>query len=192
MHYRTGAVASAGLLWSCAGETSWREGPAPSNGTPRENLECSLLGRLTCRAMASGTGAKPASCTASRKGATLIETCGTVTSASAPPAPPQPQPTSSAAGARSVVRLTWTDNSSDETGFVIERCDPALTGPRDAKTATHCPGGWQVIANLGANSTSYLDHTVIAKQTYIYRVKATNQFGSSSYTAEAVITAPDK
>ena len=146
--------------------------------------------------MALGADGEQGSCTTSRSGATYIETCGTVSTASAAPsaapAPAKATPVASASGPRSTVQLTWADNSNDETGFVIERCDPPIDTPRGAKTTVSCPGAWKIIANLAANTTSFLDHTVIAKQTYVYRVKATNQFGASPYTAEAVITAPAK
>ena len=147
--------------------------------------------------MALGADGEQASCTASRSGATYIETCGTASTTlaapSAPTAPAKVQSPSSAIRPRSTVRLTWTDNSGDETGFVIERCDPQLLDDlRSAKTTVSCGGAWKTIANLAANTTSYLDNTVIAKQTYIYRVKAINPSGSSPYTTEAVIIAPEK
>ena len=186
----------AGLLSACAGETLSRGPLTTAGGNTQEAAECSLIGRLACRAMALGADGQQASCTAARSGATYIETCGTASTASAAPsAKPTPasvQPASSATGPRSTVQLTWSDNSSDETGFVIERCDPPFDDLRSTRTTATCRGAWKIIANLAANTTTYVDNTVIANQTYIYRVKATNQAGSSPYTAEAVITAPAK
>lgn len=186
----------AGLLAACAGETARSGSLATTSGNSQEATECSLIGRLACRAMALGADGQQASCTAARSGATYIETCGaastTLATPSTAPAPAKAPPAASASAPRSTVRLTWTDNSSDETGFVIERCDPTVDAPRVAQAMVSCGGAWRIIANLPANATSYLDNTVLANQTYIYRVKAINPSGSSPYSAEAVITAPEK
>ena len=69
------------------------------------------------------------------------------------------------------INLAWTDNSSDETNFVVDR-----------KQGT---GSYSVIATLPANTTTY-PNTGLAKNTsYTYRVKATNANGSSAYSNEA-------
>ena len=125
----------------------------------------------------------------------LIESCGTAVGRTAIIAPPPKQrtaPTDIATAPRSSVQLAWKDNSDNETGFIIERCDQVFKDTRDAKAAVTCRGAWRTVGTVGANTTTYVDNTVIANQTYIYRVKATNPAGSSAYTAEAVITAPVK
>jgi subtilase family serine protease len=66
------------------------------------------------------------------------------------------------------VSLAWTDNSNNETGFIIQR---STNG-----------GGWVQIANVGANGTAYTDKTVHKGSTYIYRIYATNSFGNSAYS----------
>lgn len=71
------------------------------------------------------------------------------------------------------LRLTWTDNSPNETGFVIERA-----------VAT---GEFQVVATMPSDSTEYLDQNLLDGTTYRYRLKAFNEVGSSDYTA--VVTA---
>jgi C1A family cysteine protease len=99
----------------------------------------------------------------------------------APPTPPA-APTGLAATAisHSQINLTWTDNSTDETGFKIERC-----------TGAGCSNFAQ-IATVGANVTSYADTELAASTSYSYRVRATNAGGDSAHSnaATAVTAAP--
>lgn len=68
-------------------------------------------------------------------------------------------------------RLFWTDQSTTETGFIVERSttDPAtVANPDDASQMS-----WQVTgSNVPANVTTFLDSNVSAGQTYFYRVRA--------------------
>jgi hypothetical protein len=67
------------------------------------------------------------------------------------------------------IRLTWTDNASDETGFKIERST-------DGTNFTE-------IADLtSANSTTYDDTSLPEATTYHYRVLAYNTNGNSAYS----------
>jgi hypothetical protein len=79
------------------------------------------------------------------------------------------------------VHLTWQDNSSDETSFLVER-----------RTGTSGP--FQQIASLPANSTVYHDAGPLAAgTTYQYRVKAANASGaaaSNTATATTSSTTP--
>jgi hypothetical protein len=72
-----------------------------------------------------------------------------------------------AAPAKSKVTLHWTDESTNETSFVIER----------SLSAT---GGFTHLVSVPANSTSFIDGAVTRKATYYYRVKAANANGESS------------
>ncbi|MFN7978206.1 MAG: fibronectin type III domain-containing protein [Vicinamibacterales bacterium] len=72
--------------------------------------------------------------------------------------------------------LAWTDNASDEDGYLVER--------RDAPA-----GAFQQIAALGANAVAYLDTAALAGASYCYRVRAFNVAGASAYTNEACGTA---
>lgn len=74
------------------------------------------------------------------------------------------------------LQLTWTDNSTDELGFNIER-----------KQST---GSFALIATVGANVTSYKDSSLLDNTTYCYRVNAFNDAGASPYTPEACATTP--
>lgn len=73
------------------------------------------------------------------------------------------------------VNLTWVDNSPNETGFKIER-------------KTGAGGTYAQIATVGAGVTSYSNTGLTLATTYVYRVRATNASGDSSYSAEASAT----
>ena len=191
------------LLSACAAETPWRTPITTASASDAQSsTECSLVGRLACATMAvvtfEGSDSQQATCTASRSGGTYIETCGTATAAPSarvaptPPAPPKPRvaTANTASPVRGSVQLSWKDNSNNENGFIIERCDQILRDIRSANMTVTCRGVWKTVGSVAANTTTYMDDTVTANQTYIYRVKATNQSGSSAYTPEAVITAP--
>ena len=68
--------------------------------------------------------------------------------------------------------LGWTDTSSSETGFKVER--KAGVG-----------GTYSQIGTAAANVTSFSDATVAAGIIYYYRVRATNSVGDSAYSSEA-------
>jgi titin len=72
------------------------------------------------------------------------------------------------------LRLTWSDVSSDETGFKIERSP-------DGTAFTQ-------IATVGANVTAYASTGLAANTKYYYRVRATNAGGDSGYSNVASAT----
>ncbi|MGD0649829.1 MAG: fibronectin type III domain-containing protein [Verrucomicrobiia bacterium] len=76
------------------------------------------------------------------------------------------------------INLSWTDNSSDETGFLTERA-PDNGG---------VPGTWTQIATVGADVTTYSDTNVSADTKYWYRVRAYNTGGNSPYGNQASAT----
>ena len=73
--------------------------------------------------------------------------------------------------------LTWSDNSNNETGFVIER-------------QAWGSGSWVTLTTVGAGVTSYADRTVAESTQYSYRVSATNNLGKSSASNVATATTP--
>src|SRR2546430_8009476 len=77
--------------------------------------------------------------------------------------------------AATLLRLGWTDNSTDEGGFRIER-----------KTGTD--GAFSEIAVTGANITSYVDDGLAPGTLYCYRVLAFNAIGTSAPSDEACAT----
>ena len=81
----------------------------------------------------------------------------------------------------SQVNLTWQDNSSDESGFMVQR-------------ASSSSGPWTQIGIVGANVTSCAHTGLTASTTYYYRVCAYNASGNSvfsSVTSAATPAAPD-
>jgi fibronectin type 3 domain-containing protein len=74
------------------------------------------------------------------------------------------------------VSVTWTTASTNvATRYVIER-----------KTGS---GAFVQVA-IVENTTSYIDTTAVAGETYLYRLLATNAAGASGYSTEAQVTAP--
>jgi hypothetical protein len=94
--------------------------------------------------------------------------CLTATT-STPPAAPSNLAVSAVASTR--VDLAWTDNSSNETGFKVERSTDGVT--------------FSQIATVGANVRSYASTGLRRNRTYSYRVRAYNAAGNSGYSNTA-------
>src|SRR5712691_4791460 len=71
--------------------------------------------------------------------------------------------------------LTWKNNSTNESGFKIER-----------KTGTS--GTYAQVATVGVNVTSYIDSSLATGTTYCYQVRAFNSPGDSTPSNEACST----
>lgn len=93
-----------------------------------------------------------------------------------PALPAGPTSASAVALSPSVVQVTWSDDSNNETGFIVER---SLDGVNFFLQAT-----------VAANVTSYNDSSVIEGQTYIYRVIAFNSYGQSTHSQTDAVTVP--
>ncbi len=91
--------------------------------------------------------------------------------------PAAPSNLTANASSSSQIDLSWTDNSSNETGFKIER-------------KTGSGGTYSQIGTVGAGVVTYSDTGLTASTTYYYRVRATNAAGDSAYSAEAFATTP--
>jgi hypothetical protein len=74
------------------------------------------------------------------------------------------------------VSLSWSDNSSDETGFKVQRKQGA--------------GAWATVHTNSAGDNAYVDTTVAEGQTYQYQVLATNAAGDSTASNELSIDLP--
>jgi hypothetical protein len=70
----------------------------------------------------------------------------------------------------SQINLSWSDQSINETGFRIERCQGA--------TCT----SFSQVTTLGPNATSYQNSGLRSNRTYRYRVRANGSAGNSSYS----------
>jgi hypothetical protein len=98
-----------------------------------------------------------------------------ITSATTPLAPPAAPESLSAVPGVSSINLSWTDNSSNESEFIIERSGSSGTG-------------FAVVGSAVANAMSYQDAAITPGQPYYYRVKAINAGGNSTYTDEVTAT----
>jgi hypothetical protein len=89
------------------------------------------------------------------------------------PLPPPAAPTNLAATAISTsqINLSWTDASSNEGGFKIERC-----------AGSTCTNFAQV-AQAGAGVTSFANSGLSKAVTYRYRICAFNSGGNSAYSS---------
>ena len=75
----------------------------------------------------------------------------------------------------SQINLAWTDNSNNETGFIVERA-LLSTGP------------WTQVATTSANIASWANAGLTPATIYYYRVKAYNSVGNSAYSNLASAT----
>lgn len=69
------------------------------------------------------------------------------------------------------VDISWSDNSSNETGFEVYR-----KGPEDPD--------YKIVGLVSANSTSYLDSLAQGNSTYAYAVQAINNNGGSGFNPD--------
>ena len=91
-----------------------------------------------------------------------------------PTLPNPPSDLAAIATSASSIQLTWTDNSSNEAAFELQRA----TGG----------GSFSTIANLAANTNGHLDTGLATGTSYSYRVRATNSAGSSTWSNTATET----
>jgi len=111
--------------------------------------------------------------------------CKSDSPAGPPPPPPPPPPASipapsgltATAASGTHIDLAWTDNSTNETGFRVERCSGAA-----------CTNFAQIGANTAANTVAFADEFgVVAGTSYSYRVRAFNATDSSAFSTTATV-----
>jgi hypothetical protein len=73
--------------------------------------------------------------------------------------------------------VSWVDNSSDETGFKVER-------------RVMPSGSYNQIGTTAENVTTYVDSTATDGWVYRYRVRAYNGVGNSPYSNEGCAPPP--
>jgi len=97
------------------------------------------------------------------------------------PSPPNaPSNLVANASSSSQVDLTWIDNSANESGFKIERCNGA-----------GCTN-FRQIASVGVNVSTYSNTGLKRNTSYSYRVRAYNSSGNSAYSNTATAKTPRK
>jgi len=118
-----------------------------------------------------------------KSGSTTLATSNPFIILAGNPPPPPPvvvaAPTNLVATAASsaLVNLSWTDNSDNETRFVLGRC-----------SGISC-SNFVEVGNVNANITTYADTSVQANTSYRYRVVAySNTTASTSYPVASVTT----
>ncbi|MGR9044310.1 MAG: M12 family metallo-peptidase [Gammaproteobacteria bacterium] len=82
--------------------------------------------------------------------------------------PNAPTTLSASALSDTEIALSWADNSSNETGFRLERSVDAVN--------------WTEFAVVSSNVTSFTDNGLVAETTYHYRARAYNGNGTSTYS----------
>lgn len=120
--------------------------------------------------------------TAEGPGGTLIEAeaegvTGTAVVAvlAAPPEAPTGLEVVSSSSNR--ITLTWTDNSSEETGFEVQRSLEAASG-------------FQAVGSTGVDVTEFADGSVQPETTYYYRVRALGEGEPSGFSEVVEVTTP--
>ena len=91
--------------------------------------------------------------------------------------PAAPSLLAASALSSSSIRLTWTDNSDNETGFKIQR------SPNGVAT-------WALVTTAGEGTTLYDDQGLSSSTTYYYRVCATSSLADSDWSNTAFAATP--
>ena len=102
----------------------------------------------------------------------------------APTLPSPPQVLSYFSLTETSIYLGWVDTSSNESGFRVERC----TG-----TLLFCaanPRAWSLLTTTAANVSTFIDNGLAPGTTYVWRVQAFNNAGSSAYSNHLSVTTP--
>lgn len=89
-------------------------------------------------------------------------------------APSPPTNLAATAASSSQIDLSWSDASTDEDGFHVERSTDETS--------------FSQIGSAGVDETSFQDDGLAASTTYFYRVRAFNTAGASSYSNTATAT----
>jgi titin len=96
-----------------------------------------------------------------------------------PNAPSGLSATAARAGANDTVTLLWTDNSTNNTSFTLQRSTNATFTTNVVTTN-----------NIAANATTYTQNGVPRQTTYYYRIRAVSPAGTSPWSNVFTITTP--
>ncbi|HEV7783540.1 MAG TPA: polysaccharide lyase family 7 protein [Chitinophagaceae bacterium] len=92
------------------------------------------------------------------------------------PPPAAPSGLSATATGTTSINLTWVDNSTDETGFKLER--------KTGSGGTYA----EIAGSIAANTTTFNNTGLTASTTYFYRIRSYNASGNSTYSSEVSAT----
>ena len=95
----------------------------------------------------------------------IMYSCSTSSDGNTTVVPIAPSDLTGTVASTTQINLSWTDNSTNETGFKIER-----------KTGT---GTYAVVGTTATNVTTYNDISITPNTTYTYRVYSNNTVGNS-------------
>jgi hypothetical protein len=101
----------------------------------------------------------------------------TLATAAAPTIPSAPTGLTATATSSSRIDLRWSDTSTNESGFKIER-------------STNGGTTWTQVGTVASNISSYAATSLSASTAYAFRVRAYNAAGDSAYTGTASATTP--
>lgn len=79
-----------------------------------------------------------------------------------------------AATAYNKIKLTWKDNSNNETGFEVYR-------------STSVTGAYNIVATTVANTVAFTDSALSPSSTYFYKIQAINKYGNSGLSKQDTI-----
>jgi cellulose 1,4-beta-cellobiosidase len=175
----TAGNAVVNLSWSASSNaTSYSVKRASVSGGPYATIASGLAGTsYSDTAVSNGSTYYyvVSASNANGEGANSTQSSATPT---APPAlPAAPTTLKATAASRTQINLTWTDNASNETGFLIER-------------STKSGSGYVQIATVGSNVTSFANTGLSANKSYYYRIRASNGVGNSAYSNTATAKTP--
>lgn len=156
-------------LAATAADTQGRPVSATFTWDSRDEMVATVSGS----GLVTGVGVGSTTVTATAKS---VRGTAAVTVLASPPA--APSDLSALATSQTEIALTWTDNSSDETGFEVERS----LAPDD---------GFATVATVGSDLTAHTDAGLDPATTYHYRVRALGDGVASDYSAVAMATTPE-
>ena len=109
-------------------------------------------------------------------GALESANAGPTSTTTLPAVPTAPSKLAASAVGPTQIKLTWSDNSNNETGFVIER-----------RIGTDA---WGEVTTVAAQSVSYIDSNLLPATTYSYQVRARNGASLSAAAGPVPATTP--
>jgi cellulose 1,4-beta-cellobiosidase len=162
--------ARVSLSWnSSAGATSYSVKRAQTSGGPYGTIATGLsLLTFTDSTASNGTTYFYVVTASNASGESANSNEVSATPSPAPAIPAAPSALSATVISRTQINLTWTDNASNESGFIIER---SANG-----------AAFTQIATTAANVTAFADPGLSPNKKYNYRLRAFNAVGQSGFS----------